>query len=130
MIKTTVIFGIVFVLGAFAVGCEEDGGVPLTNQAPTVWLSAAPPEGSLSRYTLQLYWGGWDPDGEIQYYEYAITNNEGGFFDPADTTGTDKWRRVYANDSTFTFSADQMAAIVDLYRPHARHFAFYRGNLR
>jgi hypothetical protein len=109
MFKTTVIIGMVFLMAVFAAGCEEGGGVLLENQAPTVWLSAAPPEGSLSRYTLQLYWGGWDPDGEIDYYEYAITDNEGGVFDPADTTGSDKWRRVFRNDSTFLFSADVVA---------------------
>lgn len=109
MIKTTVIIGVVLLAAVLAVGCDEGGGVLLENQAPTVWLSAAPPEGSFSRYTLQLYWGGWDPDGEIRYYEYAITNNEGGVFDPADTTGSDKWGRVFRNDSTFLFTADLVA---------------------
>ena len=110
MIKTTVFIGIVVLVGAIVFGCADDnGGVLLKNQAPTVWLSSAPPEGSFSRYTLQLYWGGWDPDGEIRYYEYAITDNEGGAFDPADTTGSDKWRKVFRNDSTFLFSADLVA---------------------
>jgi len=58
-----------------------------------------------------LYWGGWDPDGEVAYYEYIITNNETGIFDPADTTSTPgdyKWNRVDSHDSTFVFSADQI----------------------
>lgn len=90
-------------------GCSDEGGTPFNNQSPTVWLSSAPPEGSLSRYTVHLYWGGWDPDGEIQFYEYVVTNNTTGVFNPADTTshpGDYKWNRVYGNDSTFTFSAD------------------------
>jgi len=90
-------------------GCSDEGGVGLGNQPPTVWLSSAPPEGSVSAYTIHLFWGGWDPDGEIEHYEYVITNNETGVFDPADTTSTPgdyKWSRVDANDSTFTFSAD------------------------
>ncbi len=97
-------------IGVWLVGCSDnptDGGLP--NKPPTVWLSAAPPEGTVSRYTLQLFWGGWDPDGEIRYYEYAITDNQTGVFDPADTTGADKWRKVYRNDSTFTFTADEIA---------------------
>ena len=90
-------------------GCSEEGGQGFNNEPPTVWLSAAPPEGDVSAYTVHLYWGGWDPDGEIAYYEYIITNNESGVFDPADTVSTPgdyKWDRVYSNDSTFTFSAD------------------------
>jgi len=56
-----------------------------------------------------MFWGGWDPDGEIAYYEYLITDNEGGTFDPADTVGHHRWGRVYSNDSTFSFSADELA---------------------
>ncbi len=84
-------------------------GVRKENQPPTVWLAAAPPEGTVTSYTIHMFWGGWDPDGEIAYYEYAITDNGLGSFDPADTTGHDKWHRVYANDSTFTFTADSLA---------------------
>lgn len=101
--------GLSFVLAA--VGCADDKlvGTRKENQAPQVWLSSAPPEGSVSDYRIHLYWGGWDPDGEIAHYQYAITDNERGYFDPADTTGADKWRKVFANDSTFTFSADRLA---------------------
>ncbi|MFH1754338.1 MAG: hypothetical protein ABIA59_01430, partial [Candidatus Latescibacterota bacterium] len=84
---------------AFGFGCSEDLGVPKDNQSPTVWLSSAPPEGSTSKYTIQLFWGGWDPDGEVRYYEYAVTDNDSGFFNPADTTGRDKWHKVFSNDS-------------------------------
>lgn len=96
---------------AFAVaGCADDpGGERVENQPPRVWLSSAPPEGTATKYRIQLFWGGWDPDGEIAYYEYAITDNETGTFDEADTTGADKWHRVVGNDSTFTFTADVWA---------------------
>ncbi len=62
----------------------------------------------MSNYTLHLYWGGWDPDGEIAYFEYTVTDNEDGIFDPADTTGAE-WLMVARNDSSFTFSADELA---------------------
>ncbi|UCG52271.1 MAG: hypothetical protein JSW58_01570 [Candidatus Latescibacterota bacterium] len=93
------------------VGCAENDlvGTRKTNQPPRIWLSSAPPEGAVSEYTLHLFWGGWDPDGEIAFYEYAITNNESGVFDPADTTGADKWHPVVSNDSIFTFTADLLA---------------------
>jgi hypothetical protein len=94
-----------------ASGCGNDPftGEEKENAPPEVWLSAAPPEGTSETYIIHMYWGGWDPDGEIAYYEYSITDNEGGTFDPADTTGADNWSRVYSNDSTFTFTADQLA---------------------
>jgi len=90
-------------------GCTttEREGERLENQPPRVWLSSAPPEGTTETYTIRMFWGGWDPDGEISHYEYRITNNEGGTFISADTVGV--WDKVYGNDSTFTFSADQEA---------------------
>lgn len=93
--------------------CASDKlvGQKLDNESPRVWLASAPPEGSISRYTIHLFWGGWDPDGEISHYEFIMTNNESGIFDPADTTtvnGVSKWRPVYGADSTFLFTADQI----------------------
>jgi hypothetical protein len=105
---------LIITLVAFGFGCSEDLGVKKDNQPPTVWLSSAPPEGSTSTYTIQMFWGGWDPDGEISYYEYAVTDNDSGFFDPADTTGRDKWHKVFANDSLFTFTADVVADSSDI----------------
>jgi hypothetical protein len=69
-----------------------------------VWLAAGPPEGSTSTYRITMFWGGWDPDGEIKKYQYRVTNNVG-IFNPADTVGM-PWHDVIGNDSTFTFSAD------------------------
>src|SRR5512139_3644098 len=90
----------------FFVACSDGvRGVRTENQAPTVWLSAGPPEGATSTYRVELFWGGWDPDGEIRGYEYIITDNDG-TFNPADTVGV-PWKPVAGNDSTFTFSADE-----------------------
>ena len=105
------------IVGLFMTGCADDQpiGQAFENQEPTVWLSSAPPEGSTSRYTLHLFWGGWDSDGEISHYEYRITNNQTGVFDPADTVGT--WDVVVGNDSIFTFTAD---VFVDSLHPSFR----------
>ncbi len=104
--------GIAFVLACTALlaACASDQleGTAAENQAPTVWIAAAPPEGSTSSYFVQLFWGGWDPDGEISHYEYLITDNRRGTFSPADTVGAD-WSPVQAHDSTFAFSADSLA---------------------
>ncbi len=100
-----VIVALVALMGA----CASDtlSGDRVENQAPTVWLSSGPPEGSTGTYTVELFWGGWDPDGEIKYYEYLVTDNVTGVFSPDDTVGVD-WQTVIGNDSTFTFSADSL----------------------
>jgi len=99
----------VLALGFLGCANTTKEGEHVENQPPRVWLSSAPPEGNTEKYTIHLFWGGWDPDGQLAYYEYSITNNGDGPFDPADTTGSDKWFRVYSNDSVFTFTADQLA---------------------
>jgi hypothetical protein len=104
--KRIVIFLLLGLATAFA-ACSNSGteGKLKDNQPPTVWLSAGPPEGSTSTYRIQLFWGGFDPDGEIKGYEYLVTNNNG-TLNPADTIGQ-PWLPLAGNDSTFTFSADQ-----------------------
>jgi len=109
-------------------GCSDtQKGIHRPNQPPRVWLSSAPPEGTTEVYTISLYWGGWDPDGEIAYYEYVITDNGDGPFCPGDTTGRDKWGKVYGNDSTFLFSADVLADTntTDLVTEFTRSHTFF-----
>jgi len=90
------------------IGCSDDlSHGTYKNKPPTVWIEAAPPEGSLSSYRIEISWGGWDPDGRIDHFEYCITNNNGSF-DPADTTGTDKWEHTGKTSDVFVFSADQL----------------------
>jgi hypothetical protein len=101
---------VVIILLAFAAvlaACSDHGteGTAKPNQPPTVWLSAGPPEGSLSTYRVKLFWGGWDPDGEIKRFEYLISDNKTDVFQPSDTAGV-RWRPVTGNDSTFAFTAD------------------------
>ncbi len=96
------------------VGCSDETVVDgcLCNEPPVVWLSSGPPEGSTTDYRIRFNWGGWDPDGTIAFYEYAITDNESGVFMPSDTVSTPgdlKWSRADGHDSLFTFSADQVA---------------------
>jgi hypothetical protein len=100
---------VLFLVPLLLQACTSPDDNLQTNKRPTVWLSGAPPSGSVNTYKVKMFWGGWDPDGEIAYYEYCITDNDHGTFDPADTTGCDKWRRVFRNDSTFQFVADRPA---------------------
>ena len=106
------LFVLVASLLALFAACASDtlSGDEKKNQAPNVWLSSGPPEGSTGTYTVTLFWGGWDPDGEIRYYEYLVTDNVTGVFNPADTVG-EPWNPVVGNDSTFTFSADSLVDV-------------------
>jgi hypothetical protein len=94
---------------AFSPSCESIDGETNPNQPPDVWVTSGPPEGGVSSYIVHFFWHGWDKDGDVLYFEFAITDNENGAFDPADTTGRDKWHRTNAFDSTFAFSADELA---------------------
>jgi hypothetical protein len=79
------------------------------NQPPTVRLVSGPPEGAETNYRIHFYWHGFDKDGDVLYFEYAITDNEGGAFDPADTTGRQNWTKTTEYDREFVFSADEIA---------------------
>lgn len=102
------------VVCSFSCASDELQGPGRANEKPTVWLSGRPPEGSLVDYRLHFFWGGWDPDGRISHYEYLVTNNETGVFDPCDTAivnpcpgrEPEVWNPVFGNDSIFQFTAD------------------------
>jgi hypothetical protein len=88
-------------------GCDESVfiGDRALNQPPTVRLTGAPPEGDTTSYRIKFSWMGNDPDGHVECYEYAMCDGSPGGFDPADTTGLDKWTKIHSTDSTFEFSA-------------------------
>jgi hypothetical protein len=115
---------------ALSYGCTQNDllGTAKDNQPPQVWLSSGPPEGTVASYRLRFFWGGWDPDGEIAYYEYAIADNDNGAFDPADTTGADKWHRVFATDSTFLFTADAVKDSTELQAGYLQSIDFVRSH--
>ena len=80
-----------------------------TNRAPSVQLVSGPPEGSETNYRIHFHWHGFDHDGDIRFFEYTVTDNHNGAFDPADTTGRGKWTRTIEYDKEFLFSADEIA---------------------
>jgi hypothetical protein len=70
--------------------------VPLANQRPVVRLTSAPPDtsGRVS-YSVRIYWSGFDPDGEVACFLYAI--------DPP-ASGDTSWVRTTENSGYFRFS--------------------------
>jgi hypothetical protein len=85
-------------LGVFA-GCGEDRGLPIPNNVPEVVLTAFPPDSGTAGYNIEFYWEGWDSDGEVDHFIYAI--------DPPDMYGTEDsvWTTIDSNSSSFMFEA-------------------------
>ena len=75
----------VLLLVALTAGCSPDSpaGVHKENQPPEIWLAIGPPEGSITDYRVHLYWGAWDPDGEIAHFEWILTDHQTGVFHPS-----------------------------------------------
>jgi hypothetical protein len=93
---------------AGAAGCERGAyiGEIRPNTPPTVKLTSGPLEGDTTVYRIEFSWVGNDRDGTVQYYEFAVCDGNPFGFDPADTTGFDKWTRTHRTDSLFRFRAD------------------------
>jgi hypothetical protein len=54
--------------------CSDDGGTEsrVVNLAPSIRITGGPPEGTRDSYTTRIWWTGWDDDGIIDHYEYAL----------------------------------------------------------
>jgi hypothetical protein len=125
---------VVFLLLLLYLGCSEDLyiGTRRENIRPEVWLSSGPVEGDTTNYQVHFYWGGWDPDGEIAYFEFVVVDGDPIGFDQEDTTGLDKWFRTSVYDSVFRVTADEDAFNItisnNLYTKYKRtHTFFIRG---
>ena len=87
-------------------GCGKDkktGPVPVS-QAPETELTYAPLEGDTAGYRVRLYWSGYDRDGEVLRFRYAIDE---------DTLETDlsKWQWTTAKDTTLLLLVDPVKEI-------------------
>jgi hypothetical protein len=82
-------------------GCDENKGKGylIPNEPPGVKLIAFPPDSGVAGYDVEFYWEGWDVDGEVDYFLYAI--------DPPDMYGTadSVWIKTEAHSGSFVFSA-------------------------
>ena len=124
---------VVIGLLGLAAGCSNNvfTGTYESNKLPEVWLSSGPVEGDTTGYQVHFYWGGWDPDGEIDFFEFIVAAGDPIGFDPADTTGLDKWIRTASYDSVIRVSADENPRPYeenDLYTLYDKtHTLFIRG---
>jgi hypothetical protein len=119
MRRTLSVFMIVVFVGvvAFVAGCESVfQNTTKENREPEVWLSSGPVEGDTTGYRVHFYWGGWDPDGEVKAYEFVVVRGSvnGIGFNPADTTGLDKWTQTAVHDSVFSVEAGERSRKVTI----------------
>jgi len=59
-------------IAIIAFGCGGDSGNRVENQHPVVVIKGGPLNGSTASYTARIFWSGWDEDGIVTHYEYAI----------------------------------------------------------
>jgi hypothetical protein len=85
------------------VGCDDSKGKGylIPNDPPGVKLTAFPPDSGIAGYDVEFCWEGWDSDGEVAYFLYAI--------DPPnmDTVGDSVWTKTEAHSGNFVFSATE-----------------------
>jgi len=104
--------------------CTDDVyfGTDFENKPPTIELIHGPVEGDKTVYQVHFYWMGHDMDGKIECYEYVFVAGDPIGFDPADTTGLDKWTQTKLTDIGFKVSADEMDTTVTIkYNKYARY---------
>jgi len=66
----------IVVLGFAGPGCREQSTVEIDrNIAPETILTGAPGDSLTSFYRIPVYWAGFDTDGEVVGYEWAITDS-------------------------------------------------------
>ncbi len=88
-------------LALLAVSCGKKPGVIrlIPNERPRVSLTAAPiNEADTAYYAYKISWSAYDPDGRVQYFEYAIDPKGGA---APETT----WIRTTKNEETVFFRA-------------------------
>jgi hypothetical protein len=114
--NTLIVAVVFFLLLAMLFGCSEDVyiGDLGPNQKPQVHLTNGPVEGDTVSYQVHFYWLGYDEDGKVDYYEVALLPGNPIGFDPADTTGLDKWTKIYSTDTLLIVEASDYDTTVTI----------------
>ena len=97
-----ILLALAVLAGLGSAGCSQDlKDTILPNERPTVRLTYAPVDTTQAEfYTYKLYWVGFDPDGRVVRFEYAI--------DPPSDAGLDTaWVGTTDYEQIFNFSASE-----------------------
>ena len=97
-------------------GCSEDVylGEMGPNIPPRVTLTNGPVEGDTVSYRVRFFWLGYDEDGWVDHYEVALSAGDPIGFDPADTTGLEKWTKIYSTDTLLVVEASEYDTTVTI----------------
>lgn len=92
------------VLGSALAGCSREALPVLPNVRPTIEVTQAPVNANQPfYYGYELRWAGYDADGYIAYFRYAV--------DPPTTPDAETtWVRTEANRQSFLFKADEVSS--------------------
>jgi len=72
----TIVLALAVLLLFPASGCREKPPSQFDrNKPPETFLTSAPAESSLSFYRININWAGFDPDGFVAHYQWAITDS-------------------------------------------------------
>ena len=94
---------LLFALACLVGACSKPGTPLREPNTPETVLTYAPLEGDTSSFQLHLYWSGFDRDGEVVRYRYAIDSDT--------TEAATKWSTTTATDTTLVFQVDPVEAI-------------------
>ena len=87
-------------------GCDKrNHDYPEANTPPHVKVSGGPPQGGTANYSVPIFWFGWDNDGVVDHFLYAIDD-------------TSRWIETRFFQGSFLFSADSVRAGEDFGRWH------------
>ncbi len=90
----------------FSAGCGKQAlhGTVIPNLPPTVALTQVPaPADTSGTYAYEVSWAGYDPDGRIAFFEYAVDP-------PGHALAETAWVQTTANRHTFIFRSDSLAS--------------------
>ena len=94
----------VLLLAGATNGCSHKVVAPLvTNQRPVIRLTSAPasPTGRYD-YSYTMHWVGFDPDGEVDHFEYTVDPPGPTPLKPEPDT---LWVSTLSNDQQFSFTS-------------------------
>jgi hypothetical protein len=100
-------------------GCGDGGygGTRYDNLAPNTWLSSGPPEGiTNTTYRVHFFWNGYDPDGEVKYFQAIVTDDwitgsliiDENIAETLESLGYEWTDSIVSSDSLFVVEASQI----------------------
>ena len=96
-------FAVVFLGIATLAGCGKHVVGP-GQRPPETQLTAGPAEGDTVSFRIRFYWNGYDRDGEVVAYRWAVDPDSPLTFSPPD------WHRTAATDTTLVLQVDPLRA--------------------